>query len=273
MEDLNVRICRALLPKRAPEGHKGTFGRVCVIGGSTGYTGAPVFAAEAATRTGSGLVMLGTSLEAYPVVAGRCDSAMAFPLPNRNMINVYNALAAVALLHAFGLEPERIAGAMAHTGVSATRYKETDAAGRKVILHLAKGQNPVACSRAFQNIRDYPGKKAAILFLDDFFDAAHTVENISWLYDADFEFLAGPSVTQVVVAGARHWDVYLRLLMAGADPSRVAHMADTAQAAQALDPAGAGAVFILYDVYTIPLAEKTMAQVKERLEKEGGNHG
>ena len=28
MEDLNVRICRALLPKRAPEGHKGTFGRV-----------------------------------------------------------------------------------------------------------------------------------------------------------------------------------------------------------------------------------------------------
>lgn len=83
MEDLNVRICRALLPKRAPEGHKGTFGRVCVIGGSTGYTGAPVFAAEAATRTGSGLVMLGTSLEAYPVVAGRCDSAMAFPLPNR----------------------------------------------------------------------------------------------------------------------------------------------------------------------------------------------
>ncbi|WP_322172696.1 MurT ligase domain-containing protein [Acutalibacter caecimuris] len=198
---------------------------------------------------------------------------LAFPLPNRNMINVYNALAAVALLHAFGLEPERIAGAMAHTGVSATRYKETDAAGRKVILHLAKGQNPVACSRAFQNIRDYPGKKAAILFLDDFFDAAHTVENISWLYDADFEFLAGPSVTQVVVAGARHWDVYLRLLMAGADPSRVAHMADTAQAAQALDPAGAGAVFILYDVYTIPLAEKTMAQVKERLEKEGGNHG
>jgi len=83
MEELHAGICRALLPKRAAEGHKGTFGRVCVIGGSTGYTGAPVFAAEAATRTGSGLVLLGTSAEAYPVVAVRCDSAMAFPMPNR----------------------------------------------------------------------------------------------------------------------------------------------------------------------------------------------
>ena len=98
--------------------------------------------------------------------------------------------------------------------------------------------------------------------MDDYFDAAHTVENTAWFFDADFEFLADPSVTQIVVAGARHWDVYLRLLMAGADPKRMDHMADTAGAAAALRPADA--VFILYDVYTIGLANRVKDQVKEQ---------
>ena len=42
MEEITAGLCRALLPRRDPEGHKGTFGKVCAIGGSTGYTCAPV---------------------------------------------------------------------------------------------------------------------------------------------------------------------------------------------------------------------------------------
>ncbi len=191
-----------------------------------------------------------------------------FPLADRHLINVYNSLAAVALLRELGLPPEKIAGAMGGAAISATRYLEEEAGGRKVILHLAKGQNPVACSRAFQNIRDYPGEKAVILFLDDYFDAAHSVENTAWYYDADFEFLADGSVTQIVAAGARHWDVYLRLLMAGVPPERLAHTPATEEAAAVLDPS-AQAVFILYDVYTIGLANRVKDQVKELFSKEG----
>ncbi len=81
MEQITRELAAVLLPPRKKDGHKGSFGKVCVIGGSVGYTGAPVYAAESATRTGSGLVFLGTPKEAYPIVASRCDSAMAFPLP------------------------------------------------------------------------------------------------------------------------------------------------------------------------------------------------
>lgn len=191
-----------------------------------------------------------------------------FPLANNSYINVYNSLAAIALLCELGIEPDSIARALGSVGISATRYMEEEVEGRRVILHLAKGQNPVACSRAFQNIRDYPGKKAAILFLDDFFDAQHTVENISWLYDADFEFLAHESVVQLIVAGARHWDVYLRLLLAGVPAERIDHMPDTKGAPVALKTGEPDAVFILYDVYTIKLAEETRRLVEERLGKE-----
>lgn len=74
-------LAKRLLPPRDRNGHKGSFGRIYVCGGSVGYTGAPVFAAEAAVRTGSGLVYAGVPEEVYPIVAARCVCAMAQPLP------------------------------------------------------------------------------------------------------------------------------------------------------------------------------------------------
>lgn len=69
-----------VLPLRPFDGHKGTFGKVCIIGGSVGLTGAPVLAAGAAARTGSGLVYLGVPGEIYPITATMCLEAMPFPL-------------------------------------------------------------------------------------------------------------------------------------------------------------------------------------------------
>ena len=47
---------KSLLPKRKLNSHKGTYGRVAIIGGSTGMTGAPYLSSLAALRTGAGLV-------------------------------------------------------------------------------------------------------------------------------------------------------------------------------------------------------------------------
>ena len=69
------------LPRRDRTAHKGDFGKIFVLAGSEGYTGAPVFAANAAVRTGSGLVYLGVPANIYPIVAVKCDEAMPFPLP------------------------------------------------------------------------------------------------------------------------------------------------------------------------------------------------
>ena len=71
------------LPERPWDGHKGTFGKVCVVGGSVGLTGAPVLAALAAARTGSGLVYVGVPREIYPITAAMCLEAMPYPLPDR----------------------------------------------------------------------------------------------------------------------------------------------------------------------------------------------
>lgn len=68
------------LPRRRRDAHKGDFGRVFILAGSVGYTGAPIFAANAAVRTGSGLVFLGVPEEIWSVVALKCAEAMPYPL-------------------------------------------------------------------------------------------------------------------------------------------------------------------------------------------------
>ena len=72
---------RRLLPVRPRESHKGDFGRVLLLCGSTGFTGAARLAARAAMRTGSGLVFLGVPEAVYPIVAAGLEEPVVFPLP------------------------------------------------------------------------------------------------------------------------------------------------------------------------------------------------
>lgn len=70
------------LPRRERDSHKGDYGKLLIVAGSEGYTGAPVFAAQGALRSGAGLVYLGVPRDVYPIVAAQCSSAMPFPLPD-----------------------------------------------------------------------------------------------------------------------------------------------------------------------------------------------
>lgn len=73
---------RGLLPKRARDSNKGTFGKTMIACGSLNYTGAPVLAARAAGRSGTGLVTLAIPLTIHAVIAAKIDEATFLPLPD-----------------------------------------------------------------------------------------------------------------------------------------------------------------------------------------------
>lgn len=110
MEEITRQTVRTLLPRRDRLGHKGTFGRVYVWGGCVGYTGAPVYAGEAAVRTGSGLVFVGVPGEVYPIVAARCAAAMAHPLPTDYGALLERMAACDAVLIGPGLGRDQMVG-------------------------------------------------------------------------------------------------------------------------------------------------------------------
>lgn len=68
------------IPARDPLAHKGDFGKLLVVGGCVGYTGAPTLCAKAALRSGAGLVSLGVPEPIYAITAVKNDEAMPFPL-------------------------------------------------------------------------------------------------------------------------------------------------------------------------------------------------
>ena len=74
--------CVPYLPRRASDTNKYDYGRVLIIGGCVGYTGAPTLCARAALRCGAGLVSVGVPEEIYTVTAVKNDEAMPFPLPS-----------------------------------------------------------------------------------------------------------------------------------------------------------------------------------------------
>ncbi len=68
------------LPRRQRDSHKGDFGKVDIISGSVGYTGAPYLCAQGALRAGAGLVSVGLPGGVYPLLAAKFLCAMPYPL-------------------------------------------------------------------------------------------------------------------------------------------------------------------------------------------------
>ena len=68
------------LPRRKRLTHKGDHGKLLVLAGSVGYTGAAALCAAAAVRAGAGLVYLGVPADIYEIEAAKTCEAMAFPL-------------------------------------------------------------------------------------------------------------------------------------------------------------------------------------------------
>lgn len=73
-----------LLPDRAPQSHKGDYGKILLLCGSRGYTGAAALAAMGALRAGAGLVYLGVPDSIYAIEAVKLTEPVVFSLPDEN---------------------------------------------------------------------------------------------------------------------------------------------------------------------------------------------
>jgi len=73
-------IVKSLLPFRATYSHKGSFGKVLILAGSVGMTGAAYLASEAAMRSGAGIVVLGIPRSLNPIMEVKLTEVMTLPL-------------------------------------------------------------------------------------------------------------------------------------------------------------------------------------------------
>lgn len=82
----------SMLPERKIDAHKGDFGRVLMLCGSRGYTGAAELCAKGALRVGAGLVYLGVPESIYAIEAVKLTEPIVFPLPEEDGKLAFNTI-------------------------------------------------------------------------------------------------------------------------------------------------------------------------------------
>jgi hydroxyethylthiazole kinase-like uncharacterized protein yjeF len=138
---------RQLLPARPGGSHKGTFGRLLVLAGSEGKTGAATLTSEAALRAGAGLVTLGIAGSLNDLLEVKITEAMTLPLPQAAGAR---ALGTAALEPIFKFLDPKSTVAM---GPGLGTHPETQEVVRHLVKHLpqrlvvdADGVNAIAAN-------------------------------------------------------------------------------------------------------------------------------
>ena len=142
------------------------------------------------------------------------ERPIGLPLPG--LYNVYNALGAAALALALGARLDDVAAGLAAVSPAFGRAETVRLAGRELSILLVK--NPAGANEVLRTLALEPGQHDLLAVLND---NVADGRDVSWIWDADFEVLAG-RVRRVTCSGTRAAEMALRLKYAGVDPRRIA---------------------------------------------------
>ena len=158
----------------------------------------------------TGVAFDGLDGTAFTLVTPLGERRVRMPLPG--LYNVYNALAAVSMACALGdVALERMAAGLEVFGPAFGRFERVAVDGREAVLVLSK--NPAGANEVIRTLAHDPAPKRLVVALND---RIADGRDVSWIWDVDFELLAG-GVESVVTSGTRAAEMAVRLKYAGVD--------------------------------------------------------
>jgi UDP-N-acetylmuramyl tripeptide synthase len=165
----------------------------------------------------TGIELHGIGGSSFTVHTPDGDIAVELPLPG--LYNVYNALAAVAAAGRLGVPGDRIREGLHSVRAAFGRVETIPVGDRSLSILLIK--NPAGANEVLRTLRleaDRGGEDLDVWAALN--DRIADGRDVSWIWDADFELLAG-SVRRVHCTGTRAAEMALRLKYAGWPPDRI----------------------------------------------------
>jgi len=217
-------------------------------------------ARPAASVTGSHVTLEGVRSASFRLrtPVGEADVRLSLP----GLYNVYNALAAAALASALDVPLVDIvaglAGARAAFGRAESVTLSVNGAGgpatagssRELRILLVK--NPAGANEVLRTLALEPGEHDLLAILNDNIADGR---DVSWIWDVDFELLAG-RIRRITCSGTRAPELALRLKYAGLDTGRIRVQSDIERALReaSADRAGGDAPLYALPTYTAMLS-------------------
>ncbi len=189
------------------------------------------------------------------------------PIIDDRLVNLYNEMGLVTLILQLGYTIDDVKQHIKTAEVTKTRFNHETVGSMKVYNVLGKGLNAFAESRVYETIVEQPGDKELIMLINDLSLAADWSENVSWIYDTDFETLNVDSIKKIVVFGDRGLDYQLRMLFAGIPQEKIVHVAKPEDAIHAVDIRPDMNYYVVYgaDPGSFALGNKQAKELVKRL--------
>ena len=190
-------------------------------------------------------------------VAGGAIATIEAPYSGAYM--VYNLLAVYTAGHSIGLSNNVIQMTMKSFDQHNGRLEHMDVHGRSVLLNLAK--NPTGFNQNLGLVLQETEPVVASFFVNDMEGDGH---DVSWIWDVDFEALAGRPNTKVFVGGMRANDLQVRLKYAGV----VAHIVeDTTELMRHIASLPSDyKVFVIANYTSLPVVRAECVKIAEQSE-------
>ncbi len=175
------RVTHAPMPRRNRCAHKGVYGHVLVIGGDRGFIGAARLAAEAALRTGAGLVSIATRPEHSSIISLTRPEPMCHGVASGGQLSPLLQKATVIVIGP-GLGQSEWAKDLLITAILARKLMVIDADALNILANTTSARHKLALAPSTCVLTPHTGEAARLLVTttsaiqQDRFAAAHNIQ-------------------------------------------------------------------------------------------------
>ncbi len=181
------------------------------------------------------------------------------------LYEAYSTIAAYALTTTIGVKKEEITFALNANTMKAKRGKTYQFNNRHITFLESKNENALSYYQSLKYIIDKNEKVSVILGFDNV-SRRYKFNDVSWLWDVEFELLNTSNIDKIFCIGRFKWDVANRLLYANIDAKKIIIVEDLDEILDLITKK------TKYDLYTMVCFDMTAILKQKILEANNGNN-
>ena len=136
------------------------------------------------------------------------------------MFSIYNILAAFSVLSLYGINEENISQDISRMDSDKKIFNHHIISNRNIYVFNNKNENSTTFNQSLLFIDRYKNKKTIIIGWKEI-SRRYKYNDVSWLYDVDFEILAKHDIEKVICVGRDCYDIASRIKLSGISKNKI----------------------------------------------------